>query len=85
MRNDEVQAAIGCKIAGEGLEEVVAGSTLYVCEESGDEEILAEAVMDELKQGTVKPNAEVGVAVHGNSLGALEALVGFLRSENTKV
>lgn len=47
--------------------------------------MLAEAVMDELKEAIVKPNSQTGVGVHGNSLGALEALCGYLRSENTKV
>ncbi|CAL6030188.1 Translation_initiation factor IF-2 [Hexamita inflata] len=86
-RHEIVQAAIGCKLAGEGFEDAVAGSTVYVCEDedSEEEEMLKDAVMDELKQGIVKANSDIGVAVHGNSLGALEALVGYLRSENTKV
>lgn len=41
--------------------------------------------MVELKESTVKPNSQLGVGVHGSSLGALEALVGYLRSENTQV
>ena len=40
--------------------------------------------MEELKEDIVQPNSKEGVAVNGNSLGALEALVGYLRSENTK-
>lgn len=80
-----LQAAIGCKITGEGLEEVVAGSTVYTCDDEEEEEILREEVMNELKQNIVKPNSQHGVIVHGNSLGALEALCGYLRSENTKV
>lgn len=85
QRHDEIKAAIGCKIAGEGLDEAIAGSTVYIAEDEEDEEILAEAVMDELKESIAKPNSQSGVGVHGNSLGALEALCGYLRSENTKV
>lgn len=87
-RNDELQAAIGCKIAGENLEYAIAGSTVFVCENPDDQEeidMLKAEVEDELKTEIVKPNSEDGVGVHGNSLGALEALVGYLRSENTKV
>lgn len=83
-----MQAAIGCKIAGEDLEEAVAGASVLVCEQDEDEEFIEElkkAVMEELKQGIVKPNNEIGVGVHSSSMGALEALVGYLRSENTKV
>ena len=66
----------------------IAGSTVFVCENPDDEEeieMLKEEVENEIKTEIVKPNSEDGVGVHGNSLGALEALVGYLRSENTKV
>lgn len=49
QRHDVLQAAIGCKITGEGLDEVVAGSTVYTCDDEEEEEILKEEVMNELK------------------------------------
>lgn len=82
-----MQAAIGCKIAGDDLEFAVAGTTVFVCDDNDEEtiEMLKEEVNEEVKTEIVKPNSEDGVGVHGNSLGALEALVGYLRSNNTKV
>lgn len=46
---------------------------------------MREEVEKELKHEIMKAEDEFGVVVNGNSLGALEALVGYLKSENTKV
>eukprot|EP00702_Spironucleus_salmonicida_P003891 EST45182.1 Eukaryotic translation initiation factor 5B [Spironucleus salmonicida] len=82
-RHESLQAAIGCKIAAKDLELAVAGTPLYLVENDEEEEILLEAVMDELKNEVAAIKNDLGVYVHSSSLGALEALIGYLRSENT--
>lgn len=77
----EVQAAQGVKIAAKDLEKAIAGLNLQVAQKPDEVEILKEEIAKELTSalGNIKL-AERGVYVQASTLGALEALLDFLRS-----
>lgn len=84
MNVEEVYAAAGVRIVAPGLDEVLAGSPLYV---ANSEEALREAIaavraeVEELRIRTDK----VGVVVKADTLGTLEALVEALKRRDIPV
>ena len=78
--NMEVKAAMGVKIAADGLDHAVAGSRLLVVGEDDDEEDLEEEVMSDLENLLSRvAKSRRGVSVQASTLGSLEALLEFLR------
>ncbi|KAJ8607995.1 hypothetical protein CTAYLR_008239 [Chrysophaeum taylorii] len=81
IKHDVVQAAIGLKITGQGLEKVVPGTSLLVSGPDDDLEDLKEEVVKDVSGlvDTLVTEAR-GVSVQASTLGALEALLEFLRN-----
>ncbi|KAF2089690.1 hypothetical protein K490DRAFT_55270 [Saccharata proteae CBS 121410] len=80
VHNKEIKAAMGVKIAAEGLDHAVAGSRLMVVGPDDDEEDLEEEVMGDLEQLLSRiSKTGRGVSVQASTLGSLEALLEFLR------
>ncbi|KAL2352538.1 hypothetical protein BJ546DRAFT_212982 [Cryomyces antarcticus] len=80
VHNKEVKAALGVKIAANGLEHAIAGSRLLVVGPDDDEEDLQDEVMADL-EGLLSKVSKTGrgVTVQASTLGSLEALLEFLR------
>ncbi|ORY18555.1 hypothetical protein BCR34DRAFT_596143 [Clohesyomyces aquaticus] len=80
VHNKEVKAAMGIKIAADGLDTAIAGSRLLVVGKDDDEEDLMDEVMADLAHllGKVSKTGR-GVSVQASTLGSLEALLEFLR------
>ncbi|KAJ4989687.1 hypothetical protein SVAN01_04904 [Stagonosporopsis vannaccii] len=80
VHNKEVKAAMGIKIAADGLDTAIAGSRLLVVGPDDDEEDLMDEVMGDLEHllSNVSKTGR-GVSVQASTLGSLEALLEFLR------
>lgn len=77
-----VKGALGVKIIGNGLEKVMAGTPVMICGPDDEEEDIKAEVMTDLTELTSKLSTDKkGVMVHASTLGALEALLQFLREE----
>ncbi|XP_024941116.1 eukaryotic translation initiation factor 5B isoform X2 [Cephus cinctus] len=81
IEHREVKAAQGVKIAAKDLEKAIAGLNLLVAQKPDEVELLKEEIARELTStlGNIKLT-ERGVFVQASTLGALEALLDFLRS-----
>ncbi|KAF2279341.1 uncharacterized protein EI97DRAFT_430425 [Westerdykella ornata] len=80
VHNKEVKAAMGIKIAADGLDTAIAGSRLLVVGKDDDEEDLMDEVMGDLAHLLSKVSKTGrGVSVQASTLGSLEALLEFLR------
>ena len=89
VHNKTVKAALGVKIAANGLDHAIAGSRLLVAKNKDDEdeiEELEEDVMGDLENLMSKiSRTGRGVTVQASTLGSLEALLEFLRSSKIPV
>jgi translation initiation factor 5B len=86
VHQKEIKAAMGIKIAAEGLETAIAGSRLVVVGKDDDEEDILDDLQDELRGLLGKVNtSRVGVSVQASTLGSLEALLEFLKVEKVPV
>ncbi|TMW60001.1 hypothetical protein Poli38472_000043 [Pythium oligandrum] len=81
VHHQTIKAAMGVKVCAHGLEKAVAGTQIYVIGPDDDEEELKDAVMSDLTGilDSVKATKR-GVMVQASTLGALEALLEFLRT-----
>ena len=89
VHNKTVKAALGVKIAANGLDNAIAGSRLLVAKDKDDEdeiEELEEDVMSDLENlmSKISPTKR-GVIVQASTLGSLEALLEFLRTSKIPV
>ncbi|CAO3592993.1 unnamed protein product [Absidia cylindrospora] len=86
VRHESIKAAMGIKISAPELEKAIAGSRLLVCGPDDDEEDLKEEVMSDLTNlmSTIDRTGH-GVWVQASTLGALEALLEFLRTSKIPV
>ncbi|KAI9300776.1 hypothetical protein BJ944DRAFT_170269 [Cunninghamella echinulata] len=80
VHHKSIKAAMGIKISAPDLEKAIAGSRLLVCGPDDDIEDLKEEVMSDLTNllSTIDRSGH-GVWVQASTLGALEALLEFLR------
>lgn len=81
QHHKELQAAQGVKLVAHGLEQAIAGAELVVAGESDEEELLKREAMEDVE--SILQNIErasEGVHVQASTLGSLEALLSFLRS-----
>jgi translation initiation factor 5B len=86
VHNKEAKASLGVKIAANDLEGAIAGSRLLVVGPEDDEEDLEDEVMGDLAQLLNKVSKDSrGVSVQASTLGALEALLEFLKSSKIPV
>ncbi|XP_077281016.1 eukaryotic translation initiation factor 5B [Temnothorax americanus] len=77
----EVKAAQGVKVAAKDLEKAIAGLNLQVAQKPDEIDVVKEEIGKELSSalGNIRL-AERGVYVQASTLGALEALLDFLKS-----
>jgi len=89
VHNKEVKAALGVKIAANGLDNAIAGSRLLVAKDPDDDdeiEELEEDVMGDLENLMSRiSKSGRGVTVQASTLGALEALLEFLKQSKIPV
>jgi len=87
QHNNAVRAPLGLKIVANDLEHAVAGSQLFVVDNQNDNlEEIKERVMEQVeKLKRIGSNTKMGVCVQSSTLGALEALMGFLKQEKVPV
>ncbi|OAD53060.1 Eukaryotic translation initiation factor 5B [Eufriesea mexicana] len=83
IEHREVKAAQGVKIAAKDLEKAIAGLNLQVAQKPDEVDVLKEEIAKELASalGNIRL-AERGVYVQASTLGALEALLDFLKSSH---
>jgi len=81
---DYVVAAAGVKIVAPELEDVIAGTPLYVVPPDKQPEEYGKLVVEEVKQIIVKSESD-GVVVKADTLGSLEALIEALKRENIPI
>ena len=86
LHHSEIQAAQGVKITGNNLEGTVAGTNMFVLGKEDDVEELQDAVMEDMKGilSSVR-RSSLGVYVQASTLGSLEALLEFLRSDDVQI
>mmetsp|Transcript_7232 Transcript_7232/g.11613 ORF Transcript_7232/g.11613 Transcript_7232/m.11613 type:complete len:433 (+) Transcript_7232:185-1483(+) len=76
-----LKAAIGVKISAQQIEKVVAGTSVMVVGPDDDVEDIKEEVMKDMSVMSSLKMDPQGVMVQASTLGALEALLEFLRNE----
>eukprot|EP00978_Attheya_sp_CCMP212_P027492 scaffold92088_cov43-Attheya_sp.AAC.1 len=82
IHHKQVKGALGVKIIGNGLEKVMAGTPVMVVGPDDEEEDIKAEVMSDLTSLQDKLSMDnKGVMVYASTLGALEALLQFLREE----
>lgn len=82
MHVDEVKAAAGVKIVADGLEGVIPGSPVYVA--YGDPGPYIDEVVKDAASVKIETD-QVGVIAKADTLGTLEAMVTYLRSQGIPV
>jgi translation initiation factor 5B len=80
----EVQAAAGIRISAAGLDDALAGSSLYVASSYEEAKEIAEKLKGEVKELIFK-GENLGVIVKADTLGTIEALLEALRRLNIPV
>uniref|UniRef100_A0A7J2U4Y5 Probable translation initiation factor IF-2 n=1 Tax=Ignisphaera aggregans TaxID=334771 RepID=A0A7J2U4Y5_9CREN len=81
---DEVSAAAGIRIVAPNLEEVIAGSPLYVVPSEEDVENYRKLVIEEVEAVRFKRDVN-GVVVKADALGTLEAVINALSKKGIPV
>ena len=77
-----IKGAQGVKILARGLEKAVAGLPLFVCQRTDELEVLKRDAEEQLEKAltSIRKKAE-GVYVQASTLGSLEALLEFLKTQ----
>jgi len=82
IHHKEIKGAIGVKVIGNHLEKVMAGTPVMIVGPNDEEEDIKAEVMSDLANLESKLSTDkVGVLVQASTLGALEALLQFLRED----
>jgi translation initiation factor 5B len=82
IHHKTVKGALGVKVIGNNLDKVMAGTPVMVVGPEDEEEDIKAEVMSDLTNLQDKLSTDkVGVLVQASTLGALEALLQFLREE----
>ena len=86
IRHDHIVGSMGIKIAADGLEQVLAGTECMVFTPEYELEHFKEVVMEGMTDltGLLRKDGR-GVRVHASTLGSLEALLTFLRSQKPPI
>ena len=82
IHHKEIKGALGVKVIGNNLEKVMAGTPVMIVGPDDEEEDIKAEVMSDLTKLEEKLSTDkTGVLVQASTLGALEALLQFLREE----
>ncbi len=81
---ESVSAAAGIRLVAEGLEEALAGSTLYVIKSEEDLNRIRGEISEELSEFIFEED-KIGVIVKADTLGTLEALVRILKEKGIPI
>ena len=82
IHHKQVKGALGVKVIGNNLDKVMAGTPVMVVGPDDEEEDIKAEVMSDLTDLKAKLSTDKkGVRVQASTLGALEALLQFLREE----
>jgi len=82
IHHKEVKGALGVKVIGNNLDKVMAGTPVMIVGPNDEEEDIKAEVMSDLANLESKLSTDkVGVLVQASTLGALEALLQFLRED----
>ncbi|PHU14505.1 hypothetical protein BC332_15710 [Capsicum chinense] len=86
LHHKEIKAAQGIKISAQGLEHAIAGTSLYVVGPDDDVEDIKEAAMEDMRSvmSRIDRSGE-GVYVQASTLGSLEALLEFLKTDEVRI
>ncbi|KAH0664178.1 hypothetical protein KY284_029109 [Solanum tuberosum] len=86
VHHKEIKAAQGIKINAQGLEHAIAGTSLYVVGPDDDVENIKEAAMEDMRSvmSRIDRSGE-GVCVQASTLGSLEALLEFLKTDEVRI
>ncbi|GAA0163807.1 translation initiation factor [Lithospermum erythrorhizon] len=86
LHHKEIKAAQGIKITAQGLEHAIAGTSLYVVGPNDELEDMKESVMEDMRSvmSRIDKSGE-GVCVQASTLGSLEALLEYLKSDEVNV
>jgi translation initiation factor 5B len=86
VHHKEISAAMGIKIVANGLEQAIAGTSMLVQNKEDDLDELKDEVLSDMKNvfSRVDKSGE-GVYVQASTLGSLEALLEFLKSDAVKI
>ncbi|KAH0750859.1 hypothetical protein KY290_030091 [Solanum tuberosum] len=86
VHHKEIKAAQGIKINAQGLEHAIAGTSLYVVGPDDDVENIKEAAMEDMRSvmSRIDRSGE-GVYVQASTLGSLEALLEFLKTDEVRI
>jgi len=81
---DKVIAAAGLKITSPDLEDVLAGSPLYVVNNPADEERLKSNIESEIKSAIIQTESN-GIILRCDTIGSIEAITELLKKENIPI
>ncbi len=84
MYVDEIRAAAGVKIVADNLEKSVAGAPIYVVEDKSKLEEYIKLAKEEVSSLRIQKDI-AGVVVKADTLGTLEALVGYLKKHQVPI
>lgn len=76
---NKVSAAVGVKIAATGLENAMAGASLYVVAPNKSPEELAEKISEEIEKLRIQTD-KLGIVLKTDTLGSLEAIINELEN-----
>uniref|UniRef100_A0A0A9W6Y5 Eukaryotic translation initiation factor 5B n=1 Tax=Lygus hesperus TaxID=30085 RepID=A0A0A9W6Y5_LYGHE len=86
VHHKEIKAAMAVKLVGIGFENVIPGTPLLVVKPHDDRDEIGELVMRDASSISNNFSADgVGVTVQSSTLGALEALLSFLKDMKVPV
>ena len=80
----EVVAAAGVKIAAPELDDAIAGAGLYVVASEEEEAAARERILQDMEAVRIETD-KLGVLLKADTLGSLEALIGYLRDRSIPI
>lgn len=81
---DRIVAASGIKISAPDLDEAMAGAPVYSFSTPEEEEKFTAEIQNELSKYQIQTDSE-GITLKTDTLGSLEALIGFLKDNGIKI
>ncbi len=80
----EIIAAAGVKIAAPHLEDAIAGASLFVANKQGEIASAVERIIQDMEAVRIETD-KIGILVKADTLGSLEALIGYLRDHDISI